>query len=101
MSAVSGRAKQRHALNVVGPFYVEDDCCTMCGVPPHFAPALFGENDHEHCYVQRQPETAEELEAMLSVIAIQELGCVRYGGADPAILRHLVERGEGNQCDRS
>ena len=37
---------------------------------------------------------------MLRVIATQELGCIRYGGSDPAILRRLVEGGEGDQCDQ-
>jgi hypothetical protein len=91
--------KKRYALNVVGPFYVEDGCCTSCGVPQSIAPALFTENEHMHCYVRRQPGTDAETDAMLRVIATQELRCIRYGGSNPAILRRLVEGGEGEQCD--
>lgn len=90
---------KRYSLNVVGPFYVEDGCCTSCGVPQVFAPALFAENGQEHCYVRRQPETEAETDAMVRAIANQELGCIRYAGSDPAILRRLVEAGEGHQCD--
>ena len=92
--------KKRYALNVVGPFYVEDGCCTSCGVPQSIAPVLFAENDQEHCYVRRQPEGDAETDAMLRVVATQELGCIRYGGSDLAILRRLVEGGEGDQCDQ-
>jgi hypothetical protein len=96
-------SKKRYALNVVGPFYVEDGCCASCGVPQTIAPALFAQNEHEyeHCYVRRQPETEAETDDMLRVIAAQELGCIRYGGASPDILRRLVERGEGHQCDQA
>ena len=31
-----------HAANVKGDFYVEENCCTMCGVPFVEAPELFG-----------------------------------------------------------
>lgn len=92
--------RKRYALNVVGPFYVEDGCCTLCGVPQSMAPALFAEDGQEHCYVRRQPNGEAETDAMLRVIATQELGCIRYGGSDHAILRRLVESGEGDQCDR-
>jgi hypothetical protein len=44
--------------------------------------------------------TEVETDDMVRVMASQELGCVRYGGADPAILRRLVEVGEGDQCDQ-
>ena len=87
-----------HALNVLGPFYVEDGCCTMCGVPEHLAPTLFGEDD-SHCFVKQQPRSASELDAMLRVVASQELGCVRYRGTDEPIIRRLVEAGEADQCD--
>lgn len=92
--------KKRYALNVIGPFYVEDGCCTSCGVPQSIAPALFAENEHDHCYVRRQPVGDPETDAMLRVIATQELGCIRYGGSDPAILRRLVECGGADQCDQ-
>lgn len=49
--------------------------------------------------MRKQPEDEAELDAMLRVIATQELGCIRYADSDPAILRRLVEDGEGAQCD--
>jgi len=91
-------ARRRFHLNVIGPFYVEDGCCTLCGVPDTEAPDLFAEAEG-HCYVHRQPNTSEELEQMLSAIGCAELGCIRYAGDDPAILEQLVLLGEAAVCD--
>jgi hypothetical protein len=98
-SGGKGPKHTRYRLNVVGPYYVEDGCCTSCGVPHAIAPDLFSEVVEDHCYVRRQPETDAETDSMLRVIATQELGCIRYGGSDAEILRRLVEGGEGDQCD--
>lgn len=70
-----------HRLNVLGPFYVEDGCCTACAMPEHEAPELFAWDDAHHCYVKKQPTTPEELGHMLSAIACADLGCIRYGVA--------------------
>lgn len=94
-----GPKHTRYALNVVGPFYVEDGCCTSCGVPHMIAPELFSEIEQDHCFVKRQPETVVETDAMLEVIAVADLQCVRYGGSDPTIRRRLAEAGEAEQCD--
>lgn len=93
-----GTNRTRYRLNVIGPFYVEDGCCTLCGVPDSIAPELFGVTD-DHCYVKRQPQTPDEHDAMVHVMVSQELGCVRYAGADESLLRRLAENGEGTQCD--
>lgn len=70
-----------HPLNVLGPFYVDVACCTLCGVPQGEAPDLFGESDKPAgCYVKRQPGGPEELARMLAVQASQDLDCVRYRG---------------------
>ena len=90
--------RRRFHLNVVGPFYVEDGCCTLCGVPDTEAPDLFAEAEG-HCYVHRQPNTSGELERMLSAISCAELGCIRYAGDDPAILEQLALLGEAAICD--
>lgn len=90
---------KRHHLNVVGPFYVVDGCCTACGVPEWIAPELFGEGDDVHCYVKRQPQSPEEVDAMVKVMAHQDLRCVRYAGDDEALLRRLAENGEAGECD--
>jgi hypothetical protein len=91
--------RRPHALNVLGAFYVEDGRCTACGVPQKFAPNLFGEDEQDHCFVKRQPQTTSERDAMLRTIATQELGCIRYRGSDEAILQRLVDAGESEQCD--
>jgi hypothetical protein len=88
-----------HPSNVPGPFYVEDGCCTACGVPQHFAPDLFGADNDAHCFVRRQPATPTEDDSMLRALATQELGCIRYRGNDVTILRRLADAGEGSQCD--
>ncbi|MDB4957515.1 MAG: hypothetical protein JWO36_5084 [Myxococcales bacterium] len=93
------RSKKPHALNVLGPFYVEDGCCTSCEVPKQFAPALFGEDDQHHCFVKQQPRTDAEADAMIRTMATQEFGCIRYRGEDEATVRRLVDADEGDQCD--
>jgi hypothetical protein len=91
--------REEHPRNVPGPYYVENGCCTSCGVPRLLAPDLFGADDDAHCFVMRQPATLAEEDAMLQVLATQELGCIRYRGYDSVILRRLGEAGEGSQCD--
>jgi hypothetical protein len=91
---------KRYHLNVVGDFYVEDGCCTWCGVPGS-APDLF-ETDHERheqCFVKKQPTTPGEIEAMVAVVEGQELGCIRYAGRDRKILRLLSGKYDRDQCD--
>ncbi|HEX8529337.1 MAG TPA: hypothetical protein VF646_04920, partial [Cytophagales bacterium] len=91
--------------NVPGDFYVEERCCTMCGVPHAEAPALFGGFDsngkatHEQCFVKKQPETGEELNQMINAIAAQELICIRYSGSDRNIKAKIIEVGEVRQID--
>lgn len=98
LSEMSDTNHPRHRLNVIGPFYVEDGCCTVCGVPDTLAPELFGGSD-DHCYVKRQPQTPAEIDAMLHVMVSQELGCIRYAGSEDALLRRLAENGEAGLCD--
>jgi hypothetical protein len=86
-------------LNVIGPFYVEDGCCTTCDVPIDNAPELF-EYDENQCYVKQQPRTREELDRMLLVMRSQELGCIRYRDNDPEILGRLTDLGAATSCDR-
>ena len=91
--------------NVPGGFYVEEGCCTMCGVPHAEAPALFGgltkngKRTQEQCFVKKQPETGEELNQMINVMATQDLDCIRYSGSDQNIKARIIGEGEGNQID--
>ena len=91
--------EKQHPLNAPGPFYVENECCTSCGVPEHIAPDLFGSDDDDHCYVKRQPGSSRETTTMLRVIATQELSCVRYRGTDEAVVLRIAEMGEAGACD--
>jgi hypothetical protein len=92
-------APRPHRLNVVGDFYVADGCCTACGVPETNAPTLFAYDPDGHCYVSLQPATSDDFDKMLTTIAQQELGCIRYRGSDARIVEKLRNLGEGSQVD--
>jgi endonuclease/exonuclease/phosphatase (EEP) superfamily protein YafD len=95
------KRKKRHPENAPGGFYVEDGCCTMCGVPQIFAPDLFSAIDDksEHCFVLKQPETEEQLGRMVDVIKCADLKCIRYSGSNSAIQTRLRKAGEADVCD--
>ena len=96
----SSRKHAAHPRNAIGEFYVVNECCTLCGVP-EYAPTLFeldSENE-KHCWVKRQPVSAVELDQMLEVIAIADLGCIRYGGADVNIIERLKAMNEADTID--
>jgi hypothetical protein len=88
-----------HAMNVAGPFYVVDGCCTACDVPFEEAPGLFAYDDKSHCYVKRQPGTKQEVNQMLRAVGASEVECIRYGGKDHEIIRRLAELGQPYLCD--
>jgi ferredoxin len=92
------KKREPHRLNVVGDFYVAADCCISCGIPTHFAPNVFRDDDEEGCYVAKQP-SPEEMEGVLEVFSTQEVGCVRYRGHDPQFRATLERIGAGTQCD--
>ena len=87
-----------HPRNVAGDFYVEHECCASCGVPWAIAPTLF-DHDKSGCWVSRQPVGPDDEADMLEVFAVQELGCIRYGGTEGRIIRALVDMGEGTSVD--
>jgi hypothetical protein len=93
---MNGVSRKPHRLNAPGDFWVDANCCTRCGVPDA-EPDLFGIEDV--CYVKKQPATPDEVDRMLKVISIAELGCIRYRGRDTMIRRKLVEMGEADVCD--
>ena len=96
--ADSRRDVTRHPRNAAGDFYVEHDCCTLCGVPWSIAPELFDHNN-AGCWVSRQPQLREEQARIIEVIATQELNCIRYGGRDPAVLNGLANAMGLQQAD--
>jgi hypothetical protein len=88
------QVRKPHRLNVVGDFYIENGCCTACGMPEHEAPALFAWDQEQHCYVSKQPANPDEVRGMLNAIGSADLRCIRYKGRDPALLKALAEMGE-------
>jgi hypothetical protein len=80
-----------HPLSAPGDFYVENGMCITCGVPHAVAPDLMAWVDGEtsHCIWKKQPETLKELDQAIAVLDAQELGCHRYAGDDPAILKRI------------
>jgi len=55
--------------------------------------------DKRHCFVYRQPETAEDLEKMLEVLKFQELGCIRCRTRDRDLLQQIKKRDLQQVCD--
>lgn len=81
-------------------FYVEPDCCMLCGVPEAIAPEIF-ETGEERCAVKRQPRTPDEIDRTVRAMWSSEVDCVRYRGRNPALLRRLAEADLANQVDRA
>ena len=89
-----------HPSNVVGPFYVEKGCCTLCIAPFIDAPDMFKVNDAEdHCYVYHQPDTDEQVNRMIKAMDAAEFRCIRCRSDDPILLEKIRDAGEGEQCD--
>jgi hypothetical protein len=89
-----------HHLNVIGDFYVEEDCCLCCGVPQWIAPELFASLDeHDQCFVKEQPQTAEELDRMIEVMATQDVGCIRYRGRDAATIQRILKVSDADNAE--
>jgi hypothetical protein len=97
--------REREPGNAPGPFYVEKGMCIICDLPIQTAPETIKyrtspcEGCPDHCFVGRQPETPEELDRMIEVVAGSCVEAYRYCGTDPEILRRLVEAGCREQCD--
>jgi hypothetical protein len=100
---------EREDGSAPGPFYAVKDFCITCSLPVETAPENIRYHERpctsspstliHHCLVVRQPETAEELDQMIEVVAGSCVEAYRYCGTDPEILRSLVEAGRKEQCD--
>jgi len=100
---------EREDGSAPGPFHVIKDQCITCSLPTETAPENIRYHERpctscptsltEHCVVTRQPETPEELDRMIEVVAGSCVEAYRYCGTDPEILRRLVEAGCREQCD--
>lgn len=82
-----------------GDFYVESQCCLLCGVPEDIVPEVFqtGENN---CFVKRQPCSQNEIDRTIRAMWSSEVTCVRYRGNDAALLDRLAKAGMAGQADR-
>ena len=89
--AIAKESESAESKSAFGDFYVEETCCMSCGVPQEIAPDLVGwtNEDRQQCYWVKQPQTTDELDRAIQVIHAQEIGCHRYSGSDPGILRRL------------
>jgi ferredoxin len=91
-------------MNADGDFYVEDNCCTACGVPESIAPDLFSyevteyesrpgkKSKQYHCFFSKQPKSSDEINRTLDVIAHQEINCIRYKGEDNQIVEEMKKK---------
>ena len=88
-----------HPANAPGDFYVEDGCCTSCGVMHTEAADLLGWAPDDHCHVRKQPVTLADLDRMFDAIAVAEMDCIRYKGSNRAIQIRLISASAAGQCD--
>ena len=101
---------EREPDNAPGPFYVVKDLCMLCALPPETAPVNItwsqetfqrscGETCPRHCRVEKQPETAEELEHVIEAARCSCVAAIRYCGTDPEILERFRAEGLERLCD--
>lgn len=101
---------ERYPDNAPGPFYVIKDHCIICALPPETAPhsitwseETFRFNDcmncPTHCRVERQPETDEEIAAVIEAACGSCVEAIRYCGTDPQILAKFRDLGYERLCD--
>jgi hypothetical protein len=86
------------AVRNQGDFYVEPDCCLLCGVPEDIAPEIFHTGEH-HCFMVRQPCSRNEIDRTIRAMWSSEVDCVRYGGRDATMLERLARAGMTGQAD--
>ena len=86
------------AVRGQGDFYVEPDCCLLCGVPEAIAPEIFRTGEH-HCFIVRQPCSQNEIDRTIRAMWSSEVDCVRYAGRDATMLERLARAGMTGQAD--
>jgi hypothetical protein len=91
--------RHRFRKNVPGPFYTTGDCLA-CDAPESEAPDLLAplKQDNGDTYFVRQPITPDEIERACRALEVCCVAALRYGGADPAIIKRLGN--EPDYCDR-
>lgn len=85
-------------INDEPSFYVEPECCLLCGIPEDIAPELFETGD-QHCSVKRQPACQAEIDKVVHAMWASEVECIRYRGNDELLLARLAEAGMTGQTD--
>jgi len=100
---------EREPDNAPGPFYVVKDLCILCALPPETAPqnitwdAEFQSTGcvgcGNHCRVERQPQTADELARVIEAACGSCVEAIRYCGTDPEILARFRAEGLERLCD--
>ena len=81
-----------HPQSAPGDFYVVNHECLGCGAPHVVAPGLIGwadDSGYAHCIWKKQPETEAELEQAVAAFDVSDIGCHRYAGNDPLIMRRI------------
>jgi hypothetical protein len=98
---------EREPDNAPGDFYVVKDTCVTCALPVETAPGSVSwnrcpkkEGDGSlHCRVHRQPETKEEVLAMIEAAVNSCVEAIRYCGTDEEILAAFRRAGMERLCD--
>ena len=86
------RRFKAHPQSAPGDFYVVNNECISCGAPHAVAPDLIGwaeGTEYEHCIWKKQPETPQEMEQALAAFEASEVGCYRYAGCDPTVMKRI------------
>lgn len=91
--------RERHPLNVEGPFYVENGECMSCGAPEMEAGGLMSHDEGGHCFFVRQPASDDEVDSAIRATLASCCGAIRYRGDDSKISIRLAEIGETHLCD--
>ena len=100
---------EREPDSVPGPFYIVKDQCIRCALPPETAPRniTWDEQFHRsgcagcpnHCRVEKQPETQEELDCIIEAARASCVEAIRYCGTDSKILARFRDSGCERLCD--
>ncbi len=88
------------AVHDQGDFYVEPDCCLLCGVPEDIAPEIFHTGE-DYCSIIRQPCSRDEIDRSIRAMWSSEVDCIRYRGHDVIMLERLARAGMAGQADHA
>ena len=99
----------REPDSVPGPFYVVKGQCILCALPPEVAPETISWDEQfkrggcigcpNHCRVEKQPETPDELDRIIEAACASCVEAIRYCGRDAKILARFRDLGYERLCD--